>query len=520
MMPIRTETLAERSYRRYRSRHMYFLPLGLAVLIHAVVIPAYAFLIVPYFGLDVGDWLEIVLTFELTLTVASVMMFILFRHFFFPVIEWLRAPAQTPVTAELWSVAVNGISWTAGAVGLGYAVLCVPAAVMTADLIGISAVGAILYAALLVILVSGMVVFGYLMAEQWMRPPIRELAASLPGSERPPGNTLSMSRKLLILVPAINLFTGLVVATIPTDSLGLEAQVATTVVAATVMSLTVSLLLSLMLRRSLLQRLNDLRSAIRRVDGGDLEATVPFMAGDEIDDVGGSFNEMVSGLRERADLRRHNVELIDDLAASRARIVAASVEARRQVERDLHDGAQQNLILLNLKLGMLERRLEGDQDSADETREIRLELERALTELRELAHGIYPQVLTSDGLRAAISEAAAKAAIPTQVSAEGARRFPPDLEAAVYFCCLEALQNASKHAGEGASATVALSEADGELRFEVSDDGVGFELRSARASAGLQNMTDRIGALGGVLRVESDPGAGTRVIGRVPIQAA
>ncbi len=100
---------------------------------------------------------------------------------------------------------------------------------------------------------------------------------------------------------------------------------------------------------------------------------------------------------------------------------------------------------------------------------------------------------------------------------EGAGRHPPEIEAAVYFCCLEALQNVAKHAGEDATATVRLSQDDGELRFEVTDDGRGFDAASANGSAGLQNMADRIGALGGELRVESSPGSGTTVAGSVPL---
>ena len=201
----------------------------------------------------------------------------------------------------------------------------------------------------------------------------------------------------------------------------------------------------------------------------------------------------------------------------RARIVAASDESRRRVERDLHDGAQQNLVLLNLKLGQIERAAAGNPELKPLIAESRAELERALGELRDLAHGIYPQVLTSDGLAAALSEASANSAIRVTIESNGAGRYPVEIEAAAFFCCLEALQNASKHAGEGASVTVSLSETDGELRFEVADDGIGFDPASVNGSAGLQNMADRIGALGGELAVDSAPGSGTRVSGSVPV---
>jgi signal transduction histidine kinase len=135
--------------------------------------------------------------------------------------------------------------------------------------------------------------------------------------------------------------------------------------------------------------------------------------------------------------------------------------------------------------------------------------------LRDLAHGIYPPALESDGLRGALNEAARRAAAPVAVASEHVGRYRPELEAAVYFCCLEALQNAAKHAGERAQVRVWVREEGGELRFEVADDGAGFDAVAAAASYGLQNMRDRIGALGGELRVESSPRAGTVVAGRI-----
>jgi signal transduction histidine kinase len=143
--------------------------------------------------------------------------------------------------------------------------------------------------------------------------------------------------------------------------------------------------------------------------------------------------------------------------------------------------------------------------------------QRALAELRDLAHGIYPAVLQNDGLPGALAEAAERAAIPATLQCDGAGRYPPELEAAVYFCCLEALQNAAKHAGDGAQAKVELSHRNSALVFAVADDGRGFDATNAPPSAGLQNMTDRIGALGGSLLIDSAPGRGTNVTGTIPL---
>jgi signal transduction histidine kinase len=176
-------------------------------------------------------------------------------------------------------------------------------------------------------------------------------------------------------------------------------------------------------------------------------------------------------------------------------------------------------MLVNLKLGLLERKLADDPAALEGlVAESRADLDRALDELRDLAHGIYPQVLTSDGLAGALAEAVEQAPMAAELECDGARRYAPELEAAIYFCCLEALQNAAKHAGANARAAVALREVGDALAFEVADDGVGFDAASANGSAGLQNMADRIGALGGELRVESTPGVGTRVAGSVPVR--
>jgi signal transduction histidine kinase len=266
------------------------------------------------------------------------------------------------------------------------------------------------------------------------------------------------------------------------------------------------LTLALFVEGTVLRPIRDLIRSTRRVGSGDLEVEVPVTTDDELGELTASFNEMVDDLRRSAE----------ELRASRARIVAASDEARRTVERDLHDGAQQHLALLNLRLGQIQSA--AGAEHAAMVDEARVDLDRALTELRNLAHGIYPTVLTSDGLPAALAEAAERMPFAAELDFDSAGRYPAELEAAVYFCCLEALQNAAKHAGEGAKAAVRLEQRDGELRFEVADDGRGFDSSGGGAeSAGLQNMADRIGALGGDLRVESRPGSGTRVAGSVPL---
>jgi signal transduction histidine kinase len=212
-------------------------------------------------------------------------------------------------------------------------------------------------------------------------------------------------------------------------------------------------------------------------------------------------------------LQRRNEELI----ASRARVVAAADESRRQIERDLHDGAQQHLVALAVKVGLVRTLM----DTAPETAagmfdEVRGDVQVTLEVLRELAHGIYPPLLRERGLADALQAAASRASLPTTVRAAGVGRYETDVEAAVYFCCLEAMQNAGKHAGDGARVCVELAEADGSLWFEVRDDGAGFETTVDRGGHGFVNMRDRLGAFGGELEVRSAVGRGTTVRGTVP----
>ncbi|HYL50687.1 MAG TPA: histidine kinase [Acidimicrobiia bacterium] len=214
------------------------------------------------------------------------------------------------------------------------------------------------------------------------------------------------------------------------------------------------------------------------------------------------------------DLRVAN----EELRASRSRIVATADQSRRQIERNLHDGAQQHLVALAVKLGLARQLVDGDREMlATLLEELRGDAQTTLTELRELAHGIYPPLLMDRGLREALVAAANRSQLPTEVEADVAR-YQSDVEAAIYFCCLEALQNAGKHAGEQATIKITLGENNGMLRFQVQDDGAGFDATaSALRGHGFVNMADRLGAIGGNLEVVSAPGEGTRIGGTVPL---
>jgi signal transduction histidine kinase len=207
---------------------------------------------------------------------------------------------------------------------------------------------------------------------------------------------------------------------------------------------------------------------------------------------------------------------LDDLRASRQRLVAAQDTERRRLERNLHDGAQQNLVAIKVKLGLAEMFAASDPQKAQALiTEITADAGEALETLRDLARGIYPPLLADQGLATALSAQARKALLPVQVEAEDIGRYSQDIEAAVYFCCLEAVQNVAKYA-QATTVTIRLKRAGEDLQFTVSDDGQGFDSAITVRGSGLQNMADRLAALGGDLDLSSKPGEGTTVTGVVP----
>jgi signal transduction histidine kinase len=234
--------------------------------------------------------------------------------------------------------------------------------------------------------------------------------------------------------------------------------------------------------------------------------------------------KLVRDLASQAGLVLRNVGLTEDLLrtieqlrASRQRLVSAQDEERRKLERNLHDGAQQQLVALTVKLRLLEQLVERDPTQA---RSVAAQLQgdttEALEELRDLARGIYPPLLADKGLVAALESQARKSVVPVTVEGDGVGRYAREAEAAVYFSCLEALQNVAKYAS-ASHATVTLSDGDGRLRFEVSDDGVGFDVASRPSGSGLQGIADRLAALDGEIEIRSVPGAGTTVAGVLPV---
>ena len=228
--------------------------------------------------------------------------------------------------------------------------------------------------------------------------------------------------------------------------------------------------------------------------------------------------KLVTDLAGQAGLVLRNVRLIEELQESRRRIVTAQDERARKLERDLHDGAQQQLVALSVKVGLAEQLSARDPEKAKALLgELRADAGDALENLRDLARGIYPPLLADRGLVEALNAQARKAPVPVSLEPEGVGRYPQEIEAAVYYCCLEALQNIGKYA-EASRATLRIAESNGDLTFSVNDDGSGFDASTTPHGSGLTNMRDRVEALGGALEISSTPGAGTTVAGRVPAE--
>ena len=209
----------------------------------------------------------------------------------------------------------------------------------------------------------------------------------------------------------------------------------------------------------------------------------------------------------------HLAERAAELAASRTRLITAADEERRRIERDLHDGAQQHLVALSVLI-QLARNADGAKYQSLLTEASEL-LGTAITEIRRLAHGIYPPLLVSGGLSEALPTLAARASVPVHLDLQGLGRYAPSTEAALYYCCSEALQNAAKHGGSATTVTVA-AHADGHtLNLTISDTGAGFEPATIGTGTGLTNMADRLSAIGGHLVIDTAPGHGTRITATV-----
>jgi signal transduction histidine kinase len=234
-----------------------------------------------------------------------------------------------------------------------------------------------------------------------------------------------------------------------------------------------------------------------------------------IHDLAGSSAPVLQNLSLQADLEAS----AEELEASRRRLYDVQVLERRRLERDLDEGAQQLVVSLKVKLNVAFRlaRMEGVERLAAMLEGMDHDARAAITQIRSLARGLYPPLLEEEGVVAAVRSLSDDAAVSVEVDAAEVGRLPAELEAAVFFCISEAITNAAKHA-PGAVVTVRIEQLDGHLEFSVQDRGPGFDLATIKAGSGLRNMADRLDAVGGLLEINSTPGRGTVISGRVPLR--
>ena len=244
----------------------------------------------------------------------------------------------------------------------------------------------------------------------------------------------------------------------------------------------------------------------------------PFTPVEEtlVRDLAAQAGQVLRNVRLTAELQARLREIAAqavELRASRQRIVAAQDAERRRLERNIHDGAQQHLVALAVKLRLAATLVKKDPENARRSiHDLQGQIGAALNTLGDLARDIYPPILHELGLVAALRAHAT-------VTAGGIGRYDPEVEAAVYFCCLEALQNAAKHA-RTSDVRIQLEQRDGSLHFAVVDDGLGFDPEAVATSSGLQNMKDRVASIGGRVEVKSSPGRGTTISGDIPTAIA
>jgi signal transduction histidine kinase len=286
---------------------------------------------------------------------------------------------------------------------------------------------------------------------------------------------------------------------------------------------------------------NDAKAARLRLESGepppipDAAAAVPVRYRGELlgtvavvkrEDITPTETRLVNDLAHEAGLVLKNERLtaelgqrLEELTISRQRLVTAQDTERRRIERNLHDGAQQDLIALKLKLVAAQATAGRDPQQTQEMLEgLITDVGNAVETLRELARGIYPAILADLGLAAALEAQAARSPLTIEIHADSIHRYPVEVEAAVYFCCLEALQNAVKHA-HATTLVINIEESGGELCFTAIDNGQGIDMARARAGSGIQNMMDRMAALEGSLDLRVAPSGGTQVSGRLPVRA-
>ena len=421
-------------------------------------------------------------------------------------VRYLRGDNPRPAADEVWITSVAELAKGVSMIVAGYWVPLSIGAIICAR--RLDSPPSLLLTSVYAVTVSAALVgvFFFLIWETAFRPLARELAPHLSADILSQRSGPSISTKLFLLLVLTSLFNGFIVGSMSLIPSSYEARAAVGTLASIAVSMALAGSVIWLLRRSFVTRVDEIRRALDQVQAGARDGIdLAPLAGDDLDEVTRAFNAMTHQLKQSED----------DIRVSRSRIVAAADESRKRIERNIHDGAQQQLVALALDLRMLE-----EQAPMLSAAELSAALHRtgdglkaALAELRELARGLHPSVLTTDGLRPAITQLASRSSIPVSVDVTETR-FPEAVETACYFTVAEALANVAKYA-EATDASVRIEEQGGHVSLEVSDNGVGGA--DPKAGSGLTGLVDRIAALDGTLAVHSPIGTGTTIVVELPI---
>lgn len=480
-----------------------------------------------------GPPVELVLLVTAAIVIGNGAPFALMWRDAQPLVRWIRAGRPAGAAPGAWDAGVMAIRRAFPRCFALVSALLLPANVWAARHYHLGASGFPVTWLFTQLGIAATAAYMFFVGEAMLRPMIEDAARTLPPHLGVGRARIGIRLKVLLALAVTTAFAVLVSQAIGSIGQTPSSRMVGAVAIAALIALVFTPVLIRVVTDSVVDPVRTLIVATTRAAAGDLECLVPVTSDDELGLLTSSFNDMLRGLRERQGLRQDKVELTSDLHAS-LETFGVTLRSCKHHGRDwpppptssvsawsatCTTGAQQQLVLLGLKLGMAQRLIKQDPEAAVRVHdELQRDLSRALSQLRDLAHGIYPAVLESEGLPSALREAAARAAIPAELRCQDARRHAREVEAAVYFCCLEALQNAGKHAGATAQATIRLDVSGQSLVFQVADDGRGFDTAMVGTSVGVQSMTDRIGALGGRLTIESTVGTGTRVLGSIPLR--
>lgn len=420
---------------------------------------------------------------------------------FRPIIAFLRGEPVDP--ERVWSVAVRQMPVTVLAWVMAFCTVGDLPPVLLAGHDRGWTVGEYVAAWIVAVLVTLTAGFVFaLIGEVALRPVLRDLV--LPADFVPRRRWLTIGRRSALANATVMLYLGITVSSLVSAERDRDSAMAVAILATVVATVTFGWLTTWLVSSPIHTRVAELSLVLERIGSGDFGGRVSLSAGDEFDDVGRALNAMSArlGVRE-AEVR-----------GSRARLTQVADDERRRVERDLRERVEAGLGDLATAMSRLADLLEPQDAAGRDVQRVRESLAIATDEIRRLGHGLYPALLETDGLDAALAEAVRRSPIPATYEESGSR-LDRDRAAAVYFCCSEALANAAKHAGAAAAVTVGTTVRAGRLEFRVTDDGVGFT--ASGDGHGLANMRDRIRAFGGDVEVSSRPGAGTAVTGWVAL---